>query len=237
MDLEKKHFRGSKIRDIILGSQDGLVNVLGVVLGVAAATNSLSIILVAAFVTVFTESISMAAVAYTSTKAQRDFYAAERAIEEEEIKANPKEEIGEIRQIYYEKGFRGKLLNQIVKKIISNDKVWVDTMISEELHLPLKDSANPASSFLTVLISAFIGALVPVLPFLLLPLQSAKIATIVFSTIFLFLLGTIKARLTVGNVFVSGIESSFIGIVAAVVGYAIGHIFGLIFGVSAVIVG
>ncbi|HLD12600.1 MAG TPA: VIT1/CCC1 transporter family protein [Candidatus Nanoarchaeia archaeon] len=64
---------GSLLRDIILGGQDGVVNVLGLVLGVAAATADPRIILIAGLAGGFAESISMAAVAYTSTKAARDF--------------------------------------------------------------------------------------------------------------------------------------------------------------------
>ena len=76
-DLEahrKLHRPGSTLRDVILGGQDGIVNVLGVVLGVAAASGNLRIIIAAALATTFAESLSMAAVAYTSTLADRDFY-------------------------------------------------------------------------------------------------------------------------------------------------------------------
>ena len=61
------------LRDIILGGQDGLVNVLGVVLGVAAANGSRQILLAASLAAAFAESFSMAAVAYTSGQAEEDF--------------------------------------------------------------------------------------------------------------------------------------------------------------------
>ena len=65
---------GSRLKDIILGGQDGLVNVLGLTLGVAAATETTRIVLISGLAGTFAESISMAAVAYTSTKAARDYY-------------------------------------------------------------------------------------------------------------------------------------------------------------------
>ena len=68
---------GSRLRDIILGGQDGLVNVLGVILAVASATNDVKIVLIAGLAATFAESISMAAVAYTSSKAERDYYKSE----------------------------------------------------------------------------------------------------------------------------------------------------------------
>src|SRR5712691_2782096 len=70
---------GRALRDIILGGQDGLVNVLGVVLGVAAATAQLRIIMAAALAATFSESIAMAGVAYTAALAERDYYLAQLA--------------------------------------------------------------------------------------------------------------------------------------------------------------
>ena len=72
--MRKKSDFGSNLKDIILGGQDGLVNVLGVILGVAAATFNTKIIIVAGLAAAFAESISMAAVAYTSTEAALSYY-------------------------------------------------------------------------------------------------------------------------------------------------------------------
>ena len=68
---------GRQLRDIILGGQDGLVNVLGLVLGVAAATAHSQVIIVAGLAATFAESIAMAGVAYTSALADRDYYRAQ----------------------------------------------------------------------------------------------------------------------------------------------------------------
>ncbi len=74
--MKKRHHNSGSaiIRDVILGGQDGLVNVLGIVLAVATATNSRYIILVSGLAATFAESISMAAVAYTSAKAGTEYY-------------------------------------------------------------------------------------------------------------------------------------------------------------------
>ena len=68
------HAQPGLISDFILGSQDGLVNVLGVILGVAVASQDMRIILAGGLAATFAESISMGAVAYTSTIARRDHY-------------------------------------------------------------------------------------------------------------------------------------------------------------------
>ena len=91
---------GSRIRDFILGGQDGLVNVLGVVLGVATATSDAKIVLIAALAAAFAESVSMGAVAYTSFKAEKEYYLSEVAREKREIKEVPLAEKKEIEDIY-----------------------------------------------------------------------------------------------------------------------------------------
>src|SRR5690349_18620871 len=83
------HRKASQLADIILGGQDGLVNVLGVILGVAAATSDTRIVLVAGLAATFAESVSMGAVAYTSRRAEADFYESEREREYRHIQAAP----------------------------------------------------------------------------------------------------------------------------------------------------
>ena len=131
----RKGVSRSNIRDFILGFQDGLVNTLGLVLGVATAVQSSKLVLISGLVTTFAESVSMAAVAYTSTKAAKEFYDSEFEREKKEIKEIPHFEVQEIRDIYHKKGFRGKQLEGIVKKITSNKQLWLETMMAEELKL------------------------------------------------------------------------------------------------------
>src|SRR3989338_1948232 len=101
--------RGSYLRDFILGGQDGLVNVLAIILGVATATNDIRIVLIAGLVATFGESISMAAVAYPSTKAEEDFYKSEVEREKREMREMPDEEKKEIHDIYYKKKIPGEI--------------------------------------------------------------------------------------------------------------------------------
>src|SRR5580698_3825285 len=85
----EQHRQVNWLRDVILGGQDGLVNILGIVLGVIAGGGSQAVLLAAGFAAAITESISMGAVGYTSTVADRDYYAAQRAIEEESLTDDP----------------------------------------------------------------------------------------------------------------------------------------------------
>src|SRR5512139_26072 len=129
------HRQASALSDIILGGQDGLVNVLGVILGVAAATSDPRIVLVAGLAATFAESVSMGAVAFTSTLAEADYYDSELERELRHIKQVPKLEREEVRQIYKQKGFQSELLEHIVETITANPDVWIAVMMSEEHQL------------------------------------------------------------------------------------------------------
>ena len=87
--LTEQHARSSFLSNFILGSQDGLVNVLGILLGLTAATSDLRLIFVAAFAALGAESISMGAVSYTSTLARRKQYQKEVNREETEMREVP----------------------------------------------------------------------------------------------------------------------------------------------------
>src|SRR5512136_3126180 len=106
----ERHGGGGSLSDVILGGQDGLVNVLGVILGIAAATPDPRIVLAGGLAATFAESISMGAVAYTSTLADRDFYLAELEREKYEIREVPELEREEIRTVYREYGLEGEAL-------------------------------------------------------------------------------------------------------------------------------
>ena len=219
------HRQASGLSDIILGGQDGLVNVLGVILGVAAATSDPRIVLVAGLAATFAESVSMGAVAYTSTLADADFYEAERARELRHITRVPHLEKDEVREIYAKKGFEGELLDRIVETITANEDVWVAVMMSEEHQLSPTDRRQAVKSALVVGFSAIIGSLIPLAPFALLPVAHSMWVAVVVTALVLFGVGAYKARTTVGHPGKSGLEMAVIGTLSALVGYAVGALF------------
>lgn len=224
------HKVSSNLRDIILGGQDGLVNVLGIILGVAVASQDLRIILAAGLAATFAESISMAAVAYTSTRAEQSYYQSELEREKREIKEVPEIEKEEVREIYRKKGFSGKLLEDVVSKITSDENVWLEEMMRFELDLAPAETKNALLSSFVVGTAAFIGSLIPLMPFffireLALSISVAVWISLVVSAVTLFVVGAYKAKITVGDWKKSGLEITVIGIASALVGYAIGLLF------------
>jgi VIT1/CCC1 family predicted Fe2+/Mn2+ transporter len=216
------HRRASALSDIILGGQDGLVNVLGVILGVAAATSDTRIVLVAGLAATFAESVSMGAVAFTSTLADADFYESERKREYRHIQQVPHLERDEVRQIYLDKGFSGNLLERIVKTITADEDVWVAVMMAEEHQLIPVDRRTAIRSAIIVGVSAVIGSLIPLVPFMLLPVAISMWASVLVTAVVLFIVGVYKARITVGKPARSGLEMALIGTLSALVGYLVG---------------
>jgi len=218
------HKKSSSLSDIILGGQDGLVNVLGVILGVAAATSDPRIVVVAGLAATFAESISMGAVAYTSTLADADFYESEREREFRHIREVPHLEKAEVRDIYAQKGFSGELLDRIVETITSNQDIWVAVMMAEEHQLQPIDRSHALRAALIVGVAAIIGSLIPLLPFIFLPVTASILVSIVITALVLFGVGVYKARTTIGKPFRSGLEMALIGTVSALAGYVVGAV-------------
>jgi VIT1/CCC1 family predicted Fe2+/Mn2+ transporter len=219
------HHQASAISDVILGGQDGLVNVLGIALGVAAATQDPRIILAAGMAATFAESVSMAAVAFTTRRADQDYYESERAREFRHLHLVPAVEQEEIRAIYAAKGFEGETLDRIVRTITADEDVWVGVMMAEELRLSPVDRAAALRSALIVGVAAVIGSLIPLTPFVVLPVAQAIPVSLLVAAATLFGVGVYKARLTIGRPGRSGLEMALIGIASALVGYVVGLLF------------
>jgi VIT1/CCC1 family predicted Fe2+/Mn2+ transporter len=216
----------SSLSDIILGGQDGLVNVLGVILGVAAASQDLRIVVAGGLAAAFAESISMGAVAYTSTLADRDFYLSELEREKLEIRNMPDVERKEIEDIFTHWGFQGDLLKQAVEQVMLDERTWVDVMMHNELKLTPIGSGSALRSAFIVGFAAIIGSLIPLAPFFFLPIGTSIVLSIVLTAATLFGAGFYKARTTVGHAGKSGAEMAVIGTVSALAGYAIGALAG-----------
>src|SRR5207245_5834014 len=174
----ERHRTTNWLRDVILGGQDGLVNILGIILGVIAGGGSKTVLLAAGFAAAITESISMGAVGYTSAVSERDYYLAEQAREAAEIDATPEAERQEIRDIYAVKGFTGELLDRVVDTITANREGWLATMMDEELHLQPVQTPDIVRSAIVITIATLIGHLIPLLPFAWLSRTTALIVSI-----------------------------------------------------------
>jgi len=232
----ERHARSGLMSDFILGSQDGIVNVLAVLLGAAVSQIQLGtpaaiafrVVVAVGLAATFGESISMGAVAYTSTLARRDHYLTELAREEKEMLEVPEVERHEVREVFRRWGFEGKELEDAVQHICSKPKAWLEFMMAHELQLAPLEEDQARKSALLVGIAAMFGSLITVVPFIVVPGDTAAgmIGALGLSAATLFLIGWYKGRITIGRPYRSGLQMLIIGTVSALAGFLIAFVVG-----------
>lgn len=211
------------LSDFILGSQDGLVNVLGVLLGLVSAGQGRSVVLVATFAALAAETISMAAVAYTSTRARRSFYLSQANREVWEMKNLPEAERAEVDEILTQWGFEGEEKSRLLDQIIAKPKAMLDLMMAFELHLAPVSEEQPRRSFAVVGTATAVGSIIPILPFLFTAnTQLAAIVAVILAAVVLFTVGWYEAKTTIGSVWKSGFRMLVIGLAAGFAGFLVG---------------
>src|SRR6187455_2998083 len=140
--LENWHSKSTLMRkfekylpEIVYGSIDGIVTTFAVVAGSSGADLGINIILILGVSNLLADGLSMSIGSYLSKKSEQDNYLKHLKIEEWEIENMPDEERKEIIDIYKAKGFSGHELDIVVNRITANKKVWLDTMMKDELGL------------------------------------------------------------------------------------------------------
>lgn len=213
----------ASIRDVILGGQDGLVNVLGLVLGLAVATGNGRVIVTAALAAMFAESIAMAGVAYTSRGAERDFASDVRANLLDGLAAHSLERLADRRAALERAGVEPARIEGILAVAAEESAAWRDGFDRLERSLAPVREAHPLRAALVVGLSTIVGSAVPLVPFLLLPVGSAMVVAIVAAAAVLFIAGVQRARLTSVPVLPAGFQMVAIGLLSALAGYLIGQ--------------
>lgn len=224
-DHHDPHVGGRWLSDLVLGAQDGVVNTLGVVLGVVSATSDARVVLATGMAAAVAESVSMAAVAYTSSLARGDLYRAERAREYRHVESVPTVEREEVRQIFERRGFSGELLERAVDTVCRDKDTWVAMMMADEHALTDVDRKASLRSSAVVGAASLVASIGPVLPFAIARGMVATGLAIAIGLLLLLALGAFKARLTTGSAGRSAVALAAIGLASAFAGYAVGALF------------
>jgi VIT1/CCC1 family predicted Fe2+/Mn2+ transporter len=213
------------VKDFIYGAIDGTVTTFAVVSGVAGAALSQNIVLILGMTNLIADGFSMAVSNFLGTRAEEQMRHQARKTEEMHIRKIPEGEREEVRQIFAAKGFQGEELNNIVTTITSNHQQWIDTMLTEELGLPLK-GANPMKAALATFAAFVVVGAVPILPFLISIFFKKGLDPFMMSTVMtgmaFFIVGTLKAQFVGRKWYLAGLETFFIGGAAAVLAYIVG---------------
>ncbi len=218
------HPHPTLLSDFILGSQDGLVNVLGILLGLSAASANVHIILIAGLAALGAESISMGAVAYTSTLARRRLYLSEVQREQDEMREIPDVEREEVREVLVEWGYTGQDLEDLLDRICRNPRAWIEFMMAFELKLAPVKETQARDSALVVFLATVAGSVIPILPFLVpdFALLARVVAAVILAAATLAVVGVYEARTTGGRPFQNAAQMIVIGLAAGFAGFVIG---------------
>jgi VIT1/CCC1 family predicted Fe2+/Mn2+ transporter len=212
---------GGLVRDLILGSSDGLVGFLAFVAGVSASLPTQRSILLAGFAEILAGSVSMGLGAYLGAKSEREYYEKELGRERREIRDMPHEEREEIRQIYRRKGFEGEELEMVVNRITADKERWLKIMMHEELGFTQSVFLPPLRAGLGVGLSYMVGAIFPLAPYFVLERPAALFASMGLTVAVLFGVGAAKSSITQRAWWKSGAEMAGFGLAGALLCHAI----------------
>ncbi len=219
------------VEDFVYGAIDGSVTTFAVVAGVIGAQLSPSIVLILGFANLFADGFSMAVGNYLASKTRIEYIEKQRKRQEWEVENQSEQEKQEIRDIYAQKGFKDELLETIVNVITAKRKVWIDTMMREEVGLVENKNKKPLDTAVSTFVGFNIIGLIPLIPFIFLyasglsvTIQHAFLYSIVFTAISFFSIGIIKGKVVDKPILRSGLSSLAIGGIAASVAYIVGHL-------------
>jgi VIT1/CCC1 family predicted Fe2+/Mn2+ transporter len=228
--LEGRHraVGGNALRAAVLGANDGLCSNLSLVMGVAGASISSHGILVTGLAGLLAGACSMALGEWVSVTSSRELAEREIRIESSELVEDPKGESEELQLIYQAKGLDVAEAKRVVAQLLQDPVSTLDALAREELGLDPQElggsarEAAAASFFLFAL-----GAIVPILPFMLTGAGTAVFASLALSGFALFVIGAAITIFTGVPVWRSGGRQLLLGLGAAGVTFAIGHLIGV----------
>lgn len=223
-----KSVGGNALRAAVLGSNDGLVSNMSLVMGVAGAAVSNNTILLTGSAGLLAGAISMAMGEWLSVQSSRELNQRQIDLEMEELEASPEEEKKELVLLYQAKGMSASEAQKLADRAFASPETAIDAIITEELGIDKKELGGSAWEAATASFVLFaIGAIIPLYPFMILDGQEAILLSIASSVVGLFGIGASITLLTGKGVLFSGMRQVAFGLGAAAVTYGIGSLIGV----------
>ena len=224
-----------EIREVVFGAQDGLVSTLAVVATVAGASGAAFPIVVAGIATGLAGVFSMAAGEYIGSKSQREIFDAQVGSERQEIEERPGEAEAEVAFMLAEEGLGDEDAAKVAAIMARHPEVLLRTMVSRELGIQVEDEHGGVLQGALLMGAAFgLGAAVPVLPFLFLPVAVALPFAALATGAVLFGIGVVKSRWTHRSAAASGLEVLALAAFAGIAGYQFGTVLPQVLGVAGI---
>nr|WP_052865962.1 VIT1/CCC1 transporter family protein [Streptomyces niger] len=215
---------GGWLRPAVFGAMDGLVSNLALMTGVAGGSVSQQTLVITGLAGLAAGAFSMAAGEYTSVASQRELVQAELDVERRELRKHPKDEQAELAALYESRGVEPALAREVAAQLSKDPEQALEIHAREELGVDPSDLPSPIVAAVSSFGSFALGALLPVLPYLL--GASALWPAVVLALLGLFGCGAVVARVTARSWWYSGLRQLALGGAAAGVTYVLGTLFG-----------
>jgi VIT1/CCC1 family predicted Fe2+/Mn2+ transporter len=218
---------GNALRAAVLGSNDGMVSNLSLVMGVAGASPQGNAVLIAGIAGLLAGAISMALGEWLSVQSSRELYTNQIKIETMEINKHPQEEIEELALIYEARGLPRDQGLTLATRIMENKESAIQTLAREELGINPDELGGSAWEAAFTSFGLFaLGAIVPLFAFIFWTGMTAVYISIAMSMVGLFILGAVVTLFTGQRVLFSGLRMVIFGLIAAAVTFGIGRLIG-----------
>jgi vacuolar iron transporter family protein len=212
----------ARIREFVFGIQDGLMSTLGLLTGVQGATESTAVVIIAGLTAMFSGAISMAAGSYLSSSAEKDIF--DKELRDAEVLAEKEPYLAAegLLKALNQEGLAREQSYSIVKLLLRQQGVFLSTFQEKVFGLGSAEINRPLQAALVMAVSFIVGALVPIVPYLVVKGTSALYVSITLSAAALFAVGVFKGFLAGKSPIVSGLQFFVIAVGAALAGYLIG---------------
>ncbi|MEV0968566.1 VIT1/CCC1 transporter family protein [Microtetraspora glauca] len=211
---------GGWLRPAVFGAMDGLVSNFALIAGVAGGTADTKIISLAGVAGLAAGAFSMAGGEYVSVASQSEMAQAEIDIERRELERNPQAEEEELAQLYVQRGVDLETAREVARQISSNPESALEVHARAELGIDPHDLPSPILAAVSSFLSFSVGALIPLLPYLL-GVRGLWVSAIV-SMVALFAAGVVVSRVTARTWWFSGLRQLVVGAVAAALTWGLG---------------
>jgi VIT1/CCC1 family predicted Fe2+/Mn2+ transporter len=218
---------GGSLRAAVFGANDGLLSNFGLLMGVAGAHVQPRFMLLTGVSGLLAGALSMGAGEYVSMRSQRELYEQQIALEQQELEMSPDEEQEELSLIYQAKGIPASQAEELAARILSNSKTAIETLAREELGLDPNSLGSPWHAAVSSFVSFAIGAVIPVIPYIVTTGHTALAVSAVLCGAGLFLVGAFISIFTGRSALYSGARMLGIGALAAATAFVIGHLLGV----------
>ncbi len=215
------------LRAAVFGINDGLVSNLALIMGFAGAVTDNGLIILSGVAGLLAGSFSMAAGEYISMQSQRELFERQIELEREELRFMPEQEREELAALYRAKGLSAEEAELVSTRLMQDPEAALDTKIREELGLDPDELGSAWGAAGSSFAAFALGAIIPLVPFLLLSGTIAIVLSASLALVALFIVGALVSLLTGRSLLFSGLRQCFIGGGTALVTFIVGSIIGV----------